>query len=172
MVCISVLIDFNSIKVRLEPRTFHLASKRPAYFNSIKVRLELCTPKRKAFLVRFQFHKGAIRTFRETLYLQILTRFQFHKGAIRTVIVVVLVDEDHDFNSIKVRLERKHLRDTHYHENFNSIKVRLELMAIGLGAALELFQFHKGAIRTNVIGVAAMRLYEFQFHKGAIRTSA
>ena len=45
-------------------------------------------------------------------------------------------------------------------------------MAIGLGAALELFQFHKGAIRTNVIGVAAMRLYEFQFHKGAIRTSA
>ena len=107
MVCISVLIDFNSIKVRLEPRTFHLASKRPAYFNSIKV-----------------------------------------------------------------QLERKHLRDTHYHENFNSIKVRLELMAIGLGAALELFQFHKGAIRTNVIGVAAMRLYEFQFHKGAIRTSA
>ena len=56
-------------------------------------------------------------------------RFQFHKGTIRTDnrlrnFVLIL-----DFNSIKVRLELKTpLWKLVKHSNFNSIKVRLELM--------------------------------------------
>ena len=34
--------------------------------------------------------------------------------------------------------------------NFNSIKVRLEQISVNAANALLLFQFHKGAIRTNL----------------------
>ena len=54
--------------------------------------------------------------------------FQFHKGAIRTVDPEDVLDEMSNFNSIKVRLERK----------------------IGYANAdAKTFQFHKSAIRTT-----------------------
>ena len=55
-------------------------------------------------------------------------------------------------------------------ENFNSIKVRLELSSRIDNIATELFQFHKGAIRTYKDVEVYKGLYLFQFHKGAIRT--
>ena len=54
------------------------------YFNSIKVRLEL----------------GVIAV------LMYVVLFQFHKGAIRTFIVFGSLSGDFNFNSIKVRLEQ------------------------------------------------------------------
>ena len=53
------------------------------YFNSIKVRLELSRIDFVTNLLKFQFHKGAIRTF-----------YDFDNDFI-----------DKNFNSIKVRLE-------------------------------------------------------------------
>ena len=56
-----------------------------------------------------------------------------------------------NFNSIKVRLELtvvlEHLPE---HLYFNSIKVRLEPFDIHDAYIAQLFQFHKGAIRTDV----------------------
>ena len=56
-----------------------------------------------------------------------------------------------NFNSIKVRLE---LDGPFAHEldgvNFNSIKVRLELKLADDWYIPSLFQFHKGAIRTQL----------------------
>ena len=76
------------------------------YFNSIKVRLErLITFASATLALRFQFHKGTIRTYDILLYLSALSYFnsikvrleliyalgliaaylfQFHKGTIRT----------------------------------------------------------------------------------------
>ena len=63
MVIFIVLLDFNSIKVRLERALDPSCSDSERHFNSIKVRLE---PKYEAerYVKRpvFQFHKGAIRT--------------------------------------------------------------------------------------------------------------
>ena len=77
-----------------------------------------------------------------------------------------------DFNSIKVRLEPDQKRKGYaYNRNFNSIKVRLERLQNSTTLSKYLFQFHKGAIRTNTT-TQRLKLYPpFQFHKGAIRTS-
>ena len=97
--------------------------------------------------------------------------FQFHKGTIRTILVVVLVDEDHDFNSIKVRLELDGISSSVDKKlNFNSIKVRLEPTGPFANEKVTTFQFHKGTIRTNNYLVSDDKLYIFQFHKGTIRT--
>ena len=53
---------FNSIKVRLEQQKQKLASARKNYFNSIKVRLEQEAGLNPNLMMKFQFHKGAIRT--------------------------------------------------------------------------------------------------------------
>ena len=58
----SFLVNFNSIKVRLEHSSLDETDTYVLHFNSIKVRLE-----RKCFALlscnqQFQFHKGAIRT--------------------------------------------------------------------------------------------------------------
>ena len=80
----AVVSDFNSIKVRLEP------PEGSALTND----------------VIFQFHKGAIRTERNQIMQLLQDKFQFHKGAIRTGADFTEFDFDHNFNSIKVRLER------------------------------------------------------------------
>ena len=57
------------------------------------------------------------------------------------------------FNSIKVRLEQVEKYREHVDKlDFNSIKVRLELayLACDFHDVPE-FQFHKGAIRTNIV---------------------
>ena len=97
--------------------------------------------------------------------------FQFHKGAIRTLLPVVPLVVLLYFNSIKVRLELliatiliKSLSD------FNSIKVRLEPSCSTSHNVVARFQFHKGAIRTQVSTKEFSLNLIFQFHKGAIRT--
>ena len=119
-------------------------------FNSIKVRLELTAG---AGLV------GSLL-------------FQFHKGAIRTLVLQMLISRRYNFNSIKVRLEQSAgLRCKTICRYFNSIKVRLEHFRRRVEIALDLFQFHKGAIRTAWVKILTHRFPRFQFHKGAIRTS-
>ena len=58
-----MLLNFNSIKVRLERYERCRITSRKSYFNSIKVRLEhrygFASPVREWL---FQFHKGTIRT--------------------------------------------------------------------------------------------------------------
>ena len=122
------VLYFNSIKVRLERGyhqgysrcrvgfQFHKGAIRTSNpnssgfdsldFNSIKVRLE--PPEGSALTndVIFQFHKGAIRTERNQIMQLLQDKFQFHKGAIRTGADFTEFDFDHNFNSIKVRLER------------------------------------------------------------------
>ena len=105
-------------------------------FNSIKVRLE-------PILVAPYFFD---------------TLFQFHKGAIRTKATVVLGRLFTYFNSIKVRLELLcGCCSIIQYLHFNSIKVRLEL-ARGCAArrCTSSFQFHKGAIRTEKVLLAAL----------------
>ena len=57
------VFNFNSIKVRLEPKNADDDQLYVGNFNSIKVRLELglLVMINLSFLL-FQFHKGAIRT--------------------------------------------------------------------------------------------------------------
>ena len=97
--------------------------------------------------------------------------FQFHKGAIRTNRFWRTLEIWTNFNSIKVRLELKAaallLPMSTY---FNSIKVRLEQQNNTNTTQAPAFQFHKGAIRTNLCFILLLFMPEFQFHKGAIRT--
>ena len=57
-----------------------------------------------------------------------------------------------------------------YDEHFNSIKVRLEHTYSNDAVISFKFQFHKGAIRTNLDRRNLFTAKIFQFHKGAIRT--
>ena len=76
--------------------------------------------------------------------------FQFHKGTIRTIGPLRFWWLVSDFNSIKVRLEQtKVLIALAAIANFNSIKVRLELLGPACEVAMNIFQFHKGTIRTK-----------------------
>ena len=54
--------NFNSIKVRLEPRDVEGTAQLVDDFNSIKVRLERKKLLNTLTLSIFQFHKGTIRT--------------------------------------------------------------------------------------------------------------
>ena len=54
--------------------------------------------------------------------------------------------------------------------NFNSIKVQLEPADYPIPELDSIFQFHKGAIRTQQPNVDVSDVPSFQFHKGAIRT--
>ena len=62
VIAISPIYDFNSIKVRLEPSLPFPAMVSLPNFNSIKVRLEPKGGTAEAPTLRFQFHKGTIRT--------------------------------------------------------------------------------------------------------------
>ena len=99
---------------------------------------------------------------------------------------------EYDFNSIKVRLKQQIRTYLLSITHFNSIKVRLKLQKKADEYYNEEFQFHKGAIKTNIneatmsnylhfnsikvrlklnINEATMSNYlQFQFHKGAIKT--
>ena len=80
------ITNFNSIKVRLELIGSYKVSREVLDFNSIKVRLE----RMKADGYRYDS-----------------PLFQFHKGAIRTYRVRYLIRIETYFNSIKVRLEHE-----------------------------------------------------------------
>ena len=53
---------FNSIKVRLKLSFHKKHLNLSSYFNSIKVRLKLKLVNYFLFSIRFQFHKGTIKT--------------------------------------------------------------------------------------------------------------
>ena len=97
------------------------------------------------------------------------------------------------FNSIKVRLEHRCVAcPCRCRPCFNSIKVRLERVAeYGASNLDDMFQFHKGTIRTLKFSATALMIlcfnsikvrleledltkenlrFLFQFHKGTIRT--
>ena len=78
------LVNFNSIKVRLEQVKGQRVPITLPNFNSIKVRLELRDQLLRCRSCQFQFHKGAIRTSPAVGIVDSLQLFQFHKGAIRT----------------------------------------------------------------------------------------
>ena len=54
--------------------------------------------------------------------------------------------------------------------NFNSIKVRLKLQLIKSERRTQIFQFHKGTIKTNNDKTWCKDAHPFQFHKGTIKT--
>ena len=133
MFCVVSLISlwyFNSIKVRLElnsenadfilsPFQFHKGTIRtcpcsyqertPTYFNSIKVRLE------QSFAFNFNSYSCYFNSIKVRLEHTLLayfpyelSLFQFHKGTIRTnPNILFMLENVENFNSIKVRLERK-----------------------------------------------------------------
>ena len=55
--------------------------------------------------VKFQFHKGTIRTYAR-FHIGYSFEFQFHKGTIRTLCAETWHTQNQNFNSIKVRLEQ------------------------------------------------------------------
>ena len=59
--------------------------------------------------------------------LSVVVKFQFHKGTIKTYEHTMSISDYLDFNSIKVRLKlTKKQVDYYADQNFNSIKVRLK----------------------------------------------
>ena len=106
------MLDFNSIKVRLELSfkrvnaavckfQFHKGTIRTKQhkdsvakmedFNSIKVRLEHKMREYSNFYAAlFQFHKGTIRTSINRTNKEFIIIFQFHKGTIRTDKMIML----------------------------------------------------------------------------------
>ena len=77
-------VNFNSIKVRLEHNKLAVKLESNANFNSIKVRLEPKYPISSIESLKFQFHKGTIRTQSVKFQKLYFRLFQFHKGTIRT----------------------------------------------------------------------------------------
>ena len=75
--------------------------------------------------------------------------FQFHKGTIKTNILLTLL--------LNI-------------SNFNSIKVRLKLLALAYPYGTCRFQFHKGTIKTSLSWQERRVRQGFQFHKGTIKT--
>ncbi len=76
--------NFNSIKVRLELALPFALTSSNCYFNSIKVRLELLLIEESLAMVEY-FNSIKVRLehdIRLPLYSKL--RFQFHKGTIRT----------------------------------------------------------------------------------------
>ena len=123
----AIILNFNSIKVRLELLLLLWILIVSLNFNSIKVRLELFLY--LLFMNRFNnFNSIKVRLEPLQKYKEIQnSKFQFHKGTIRTVVRFLRQLLLINFNSIKVRLERKICRtNKHNFTNFNSIKVRLE----------------------------------------------
>ena len=55
-------------------------------------------------------------------------------------------------------------------KHFNSIKVQLEHASANASYLKQLFQFHKGTIRTRLSSRCFIVEVKFQFHKGTIRT--
>ena len=164
------IVHFNSIKVQLEPGNLFVFLFILLHFNSIKVQLELSTVWCCNSSPIFQFHKGTIRTYRCVPVLDYAHVFQFHKGTIRTP------GHNHkqlfvtNFNSIKVQLERWG-RGVPWTVlwNFNSIKVQLDSLTKLSFTFLLYFNSIKVQLERTV--ETCLQLPDlFQFHKGTIRT--
>ena len=75
-------------------------------FNSIKVQLEPRCQKEKGFVNPFQFHKGTIRTSNPNKSQKSRNHFNSIKVQLEQVSVAVSIYKVIDFNSIKVQLEQ------------------------------------------------------------------
>ena len=146
-----------------------------------------------AVIVKFQFHKGTIKTLQMKLYAAYIQNFnsikvrlkpqmkclmsscetfQFHKGTIKTNVCVFDGTASLHFNSIKVRLKHD---DTSvvflYSHHFNSIKVRLKR---GGGILRCIFDLHFNSIKVRLKRFICSESFSFwkvfQFHKGTIKT--
>ena len=78
-------LHFNSIKVRLKHDDTSVVFLYSHHFNSIKVRLKHFMGMSKENPLKFQFHKGTIKTRLLRSWHFILMLFQFHKGTIKTL---------------------------------------------------------------------------------------
>ena len=122
--------DFNSIKVRLKHSLFLQRLEGLQHFNSIKVRLKRAARYASFHLIKFQFHKGTIKTYQNQKIVQQLGTFQFHKGTIKTLGLTLAIFT--------------------FAFDFNSIKVRLKLVCYPSRSYCWIFQFHKGTIKTTL----------------------
>ena len=121
--------------------------------------------------IKFQFHKGTIRTRQSWLSGRPWQNFNSIKVRLEPSRSFSICSRSVYFNSIKVRLERSALSDSYIKcINFNSIKVRLE-PSLSSSASLQKSNFNSIKVRLEhserVQGVCRQ---EFQFHKGTIRT--
>ena len=133
--CFARIFQFHKGAIRTYSQSyFSLFLKN---FNSIKVRLEPEGGFSASYLSVFQFHKGAIRTGGGRSPHRTNNLFQFHKGAIRTNAFINFKFILANFNSIKVRLERRKRRGR---------------------PRWSKFQFHKGAIRTTISSLPISRI--------------
>ena len=102
---LAVVLNFNSIKVRLKLPIHRGFAGDFANFNSIKVRLKLDYP---AELVVLALHFNSIKVRLKLAAKSILAHrlaFQFHKGTIKTCCCCYVEFSSFNFNSIKVRLK-------------------------------------------------------------------
>ena len=97
---------FNSIKVQLRPKISLKLLCGISHFNSIKVQLRHSGFKVKRNVVKFQFHKGTIKTLIDAGLNPAFMEFQFHKGTIKTKSKNILTSIYNNFNSIKVQLRQ------------------------------------------------------------------
>ena len=82
------------------------------------------------------------------------------------------VERNNSFNSTKVRLRHDALvLYINWCNRFNSTKVRLRHVPDGYILFGNLFQFHKGSIKTSHEGLTIDDNKLFQFHKGSIKTA-
>ena len=81
-----LMVHFNSIKVRLKLNNYQSLGVDFDYFNSIKVRLKQPIVSTELELLKFQFHKGTIKTNNKSCFILYIYN---------------------NFNSIKVRLKQR-----------------------------------------------------------------
>ena len=102
---------------------------------------------------KFQYQKGAIKTFDRKRSAPGIVLFQYQKGAIKTL--------------------HQPLGANHVAVDFNTKKVRLKLNKKPLKPhRRHLFQYQKGAIKTLPARAMDSRSVQFQYQKGAIKTCA
>ena len=86
------------------------------------------------------------------------------------MLMLMLVILNSYFNSIKVRLEHANANASYLKQLFQFHKGAIRTREIQRKQAYCRFQFHKGAIRTIEFNTNLSGIFLFQFHKGAIRT--
>ena len=173
----------------------HLICLLVVHFNSIKVQLKLFKLIVMDISLKFQFHKGTIKTaygrspcvlqrdfnsikvqlkpFITTPFGSKQYTFQFHKGTIKTFLEVLNFCVVYEFQFHKGTIKTAfYVRSGNSVFDFNSIKVQLKQAKYWNQLQRYSFQFHKGTIKTiTEPPLQKMRISIFQFHKGTIKTT-
>ena len=103
----------------------------------------------------------------------VAVKFQFHKGTIKTLLCMLLYSfVSLYFNSIKVQLKRHFRRKSAWALQFQFHKGTIKTVDANYRIALSssTFQFHKGTIKTASLLIYPTTSTRFQFHKGTIKT--